>query len=128
MTKKITVPAKKAVTKAAPVKAPAAAKPTAPAAATPAAATKPAPAVVEPKKNDMNKPLIKDAIAKGKTLIKEGKTKADVAMVIFEALKAEDKDVVIAAFVQGAGLTEKGSVTYWYNCKRKAGKVAAKQS
>jgi hypothetical protein len=123
MTKKITVPAKKAVTKAAPVKAPAAAKPTAPAAATPATLTKPAPAAVEPKKIDMSKPLIKDAIAKGKELIKEGKTKADVAMEIFNALKAEDKDTVIAAFVQGASLTEKGAVTYWYNCKRKAKKA-----
>jgi transcriptional/translational regulatory protein YebC/TACO1 len=127
MTKKtVKVPAKKAVTKAASAAkaAPTAVKKTAPAAATPATATKPAPSVVEPKKIDMNKQSIKDAIAKGKELLKEGKTKADVAMVIFEALKAEDKDVVIAAFVQGAGLTEKGSVTYWYNCKRKAGKTA----
>ena len=119
MTKKITVPAVKAAVKAAPV----AAKTTVPAAATPATATKPAPAAVEPKKIDLNKPLIKDAIAKGKELLKEGKTKADVAMVIFEALKAEEKDAVIAAFVQGVGLTEKGSVTYWYNCKRKARKA-----
>jgi hypothetical protein len=126
MTKKITVPAKKAANKPAPVVV----KQTAPVAATPVAATKPepAPTVVEPKKIDLNKPSIKDAIAKGKELLKEGKTKADVAMVIFNALKDEDKDVVIAAFVQGAGLTEKGSVTYWYNCKRKAGKIAAKQS
>jgi hypothetical protein len=119
MTKKITVPAAKSATKV----APAAAKTPAPAAATPTTPTKPAPAAVEPKKIDLNKPSIKDAIVKGKTLLKEGKTKADVAMIIFEALKAEDKDTVIAAFVQGAGLTEKGSVTYWYNCKRKAGKT-----
>lgn len=78
----------------------------------------------EPKKIDMNKPLIKDAIAKGKAMIKEGKSKADAAMVIFEALKDEEKDVVIAAFVQGATLTEKGAVTYWYNCRRKAKKAA----
>jgi hypothetical protein len=116
MTKKITAPATKQATKPAP------------AAATPASVTKPAPAAIEPKKIDLNQPLIKEAIAKGKSLIKEGKTKADVAMVIFEALKAEEKDVVIAAFVQGATLTEKGAVTYWYNCKRKAKKVAAKQS
>jgi hypothetical protein len=119
MTKKITVPAAKSATKV----APAAAKTPAPAAATPTTPTKPAPAAVEPKKIDLNKPSIKDAIVKGKTLLKEGKTKADVAMIIFEALKAEDKDTVIAAFVQGAGLTGKGSVTYWYNCKRKAGKT-----
>lgn len=81
---------------------------------------------VEPKKIDLNKPAIKDAIAKGKALIKEGKTKADAAMEIFMALKDEDKDTVIAAFVQGAGLTEKGSVTYWYNCRRKAKKMLSK--
>lgn len=79
---------------------------------------------VEPKKIDLNKPSIKEAIAKGKALIKEGKSKADAAMEIFEALKAEEKDVVIAAFVQGATLTEKGAVTYWYNCRRKAKKSA----
>ena len=81
-----------------------------------------APAAVEPKKIDLNKQSIKDAIANGKALIKEGKSKADAAMEIFEALKDEEKDVVIAAFVQGATLTEKGAVTYWYNCRRKAKK------
>lgn len=84
-----------------------------------------APAVsIDPKKIDLNKPLIKDAITKGKALIKDGKSKADAAMVIFEALKAEEKEVVIAAFIQGATLTEKGAVTYWYNCRRKAKKAA----
>jgi hypothetical protein len=47
-------------------------------------------------------------------------------MVIYEALKAEDKEVIAAAFVQGATLTEKGAVTYFYNCKRKAKKSTAK--
>ena len=92
-------------------------------AAAPETTTVPA-AAVEPKKTDLSKPQIKDAIAKGKALIKEGKSKADAAMVIFEALKAEDKEVVIAAFVQGATLTEKGAVTYWYNCRRKSKKAA----
>ena len=81
-------------------------------------------AAVEPKKIDLSKPQIKEAIAKGKALIKDGKSKADAAMVIFEALKAEDKEVVVAAFVQGATLTEKGAVTYWYNCRRKSKKAA----
>lgn len=90
-----------------------------------ASATTAAPATaVEPKKIDLSKPTVKDAIAKGKALIKEGKSKADAAMVIFEALKAEEKEIVIAAFVQGATLTEKGAVTYWYNCRRKAKKTA----
>lgn len=78
----------------------------------------------EPKKKlDLTKPLIKEAIAKGKALIKEGKSKADAAMEIFVALKDEEKDVVVAAFIQGATLTEKGAVTYWYNCRRKAKKA-----
>lgn len=93
--------------------------------ATPAPVTATAPAnTAEPKKIDLNKPAIKDAIAKGKAIIKEGKTKADAAMVIYEALKDESKEVIAAAFVQGAALTEKGAVTYVYNCKRKARKAA----
>ena len=47
---------------------------------------------------------------------------------LIEALKDEEKDVVIAAFVQGATLTEKGAVTYWYNCRRKAKKAARRSS
>ena len=97
--------------------------PAAPATSAAEPATTPV-AAAEPKKIDLNKQPIKDAIAKGKALIKEGKSKADAAMVIFEALKAEEKDVVIASFVQGATLTEKGAVTYWYNCRRKAKKSA----
>lgn len=129
MTKKITAPAKKAVTKAAPVVAkPTAVKPTAPVAA-PTSGTKPAPAAaVEAKKIDLNKPLVKDAIAKGLALIKEGKSKADAAMAIYEALKAEDKEVIAAAFVLGATLTDRGSVTYFYNCRRKSKKAAAKSA
>ena len=129
MTKKITAPVKKAVAKAVPVVAkPTAVKAPVPVpAATPVAAITPAPTVAtESKKIDMNKQSIKDAIAKGKALIKEGKSKADAAMAIFEALKAEGKEVVIAAFVLGATLTEKGAVTYWYNCSRKSKKAAAK--
>ena len=131
MTKKITAPVKKAVAKVAPAVAkPAAVKAPVPATTPVAAITPvpvPAPAVAtEPKKIDMNKQSIKDAIAKGQAIIKEGKSKADAAMVIFEALKAEGKEVVIAAFVQGATLTEKGAVTYWYNCSRKSKKAAAK--
>lgn len=78
---------------------------------------------VEVKKIDLNKPAIKEAIAKGKALISEGKTKVEAAMCIFEALKAEDQAVVTAAFIQGATLTEKGAVTYFYNCRRKFKKL-----
>jgi hypothetical protein len=72
---------------------------------------------------DLNKPVIKEAIAKGKVLIKDGKSKVEAAMLIFEALKDEDSEVIVAAFVQGAALTEKGAVTYFYNCRRKAKKT-----
>ena len=79
--------------------------------------------VIEPKKIDLNKPLIKDAITKGKAIIAEGKSKVDAAMAIYQALNAEEKEVIIAAFVQGATLTEKGAVTYFYNCRRKFKKL-----
>jgi hypothetical protein len=119
MNKAVNTPAVKAESVAAP-KVEKVVEPVPPA---PVATEAPAAAVV-PKKIDLSKQSIKDAIAKGKALIKDGKSKADAAMEIFVALKDEEKDVVIAAFVQGATLTEKGAVTYWYNCRRKAKKTA----
>ncbi|MDP2025617.1 hypothetical protein [Sulfuriferula sp.] len=119
MNKAVNTPAVKAETAAAPK----AEKAVEPVASAPVMTEAPA-KVVEPKKIDLNKQSIKEAIAKGKALIKDGKSKADAAMEIFVALKDEDKDVVIAAFIQGATLTEKGAVTYWYNCRRKAKKTA----
>jgi len=79
----------------------------------------------EPKKVDLNKAKVKQAIAQGKTLIKDGKSKADAARAIYAVLHDEDKDVIVAAFVEGATLTEKGALTYWYNCKRKMTKSPA---
>ena len=63
------------------------------------------------------------AVNEGKKLIGEGKTKSQAAMVIYTALRSSDKETVIKAFVEGASLTEKGAVTYWYNCKRKQAKA-----
>ena len=74
------------------------------------------------KKIDLTKPLIKDAIAQGKAVIKDGKSKADAARAIYALIKDEPKEVIVAAFVEGATLTPKGSMTYWYNCKRRAAK------
>ena len=62
------------------------------------------------------------AINEGKKLIGEGKTKSQAAMAIYTALQTNDKETVIKAFVEGASLTEKGAMTYWYNCKRKQSK------
>jgi len=42
---------------------------------------------------------------------------------MYAKLKAADRETAVAAFMEGAGLTEKGAVTYWYNCRRKAGRT-----
>lgn len=75
---------------------------------------------------DLNQPNIRAAIEQGQTLIAEGKTKADAARAIYSEIKGESKDVIVAAFVAGASLTEKGALTYWYNCRRKTAKEAAR--
>lgn len=81
----------------------------------------------EPIEIDLNKPTIRAAIDQGKVLIAEGKSKADAARVIFDVIKDEPKEVIVAAFVEGATLTQKGALTYWYNCRRKAAKDAVRK-
>jgi len=71
------------------------------------------------KKSDFNKANIKKAIAQGKKLIKSGKTKADTSREIYGLVNNEDRAVILHVFQQGAALTEKGSLTYLYNIKRK---------
>lgn len=75
-----------------------------------------------PKPIDLTAPAIQDAIAQGKALIAEGKSKADAARAIFAIVKDESKELIVAAFIAGATLTPKGALTYWYNCRRKASK------
>lgn len=88
------------------------------------------PAVEVPpvEKIDLEREPIKGAIDQGLVLIREGKSKADAARAIFGVIKDEPKEVIVAAFVAGATLTEKGALTYWYNCKRKAKKEASANS
>jgi hypothetical protein len=62
------------------------------------------------------------AVSEGRVLIESGKSKREAAMAIYSILQDRGKDEVIRAFIEGASLTEKGAVTYWYNCKRKIGK------
>lgn len=76
-----------------------------------------------PKKMDLSDPTIQDAIGQGQALIKEGKSKADAARLVYDLLQDEGKDVIVATFIAGANLTEKGALTYWYNCKRKSTKT-----
>lgn len=73
---------------------------------------------------DLSLPLIASAIAQGKAMRLEAKSKSDVAQAIFSVIGAEPKEVLVAAFVEGADLTPKGALTYWYNCRRKAAKAA----
>jgi len=75
---------------------------------------------------DLTKPVVKEAITQARTLLKEGKSKADAARLIYSMLADEDKHLIVAAFVEGATLTGKGALTYWYNCKRKQEKQALK--
>lgn len=79
-------------------------------------------------KPDLTSPQVREAITQGLALIKDGKSKADAARTMYALLKDEDKDVIVAAFVAGATLTEKGALTYWYNCKRRASKEAKRSA
>lgn len=59
------------------------------------------------------------AVTAGRALIEQRKTKIEAAMAIYAALEALPQVVVVKAFIDGATLTEKGALTYWYNCRRK---------
>ena len=58
-------------------------------------------------------------VAEGQVFIAEGKTKVEAAMAIYRHLHESPQEVVLQAFVEGASLTPKGALTYWYNCRRK---------
>jgi hypothetical protein len=45
-------------------------------------------------------------------VIKDNKSKADAARAIYALIKVEPKEVIVAAFVAGATLTENGALTY----------------
>ena len=68
-------------------------------------------------KNTVN---YKKAVSLGKELSKTPDIKkAEVARKMFELIQDEDREVIAKAFVEGANLTEKGSMTYVYNIRRK---------
>lgn len=69
--------------------------------------------------NEPNVEAVKAAIAAGKALIEQGKTKAEASMAIYLQIEGESQETVVKAFVEGATLTEKGALTYWYNCRRR---------
>lgn len=63
--------------------------------------------------------LVAMAVTEGQSLIAEGKTKVEAAMAIYRHLQESPQDVVLQAFIDGASLTPKGALTYWYSCRRK---------
>lgn len=65
-----------------------------------------------------DKAIIEAAISEGKKLIAAGKSKIDTALAVYEMLEGMEQDVIVKAFIEGATLTEKGALTYWYNCRR----------
>ena len=69
-------------------------------------------------KTAVNKVSVKKAIDLGRSGITDGKTKVDVVRIMYPFIIDEPPEVIWAAFVEGAGLTEKGAVTYWYNVRR----------
>jgi hypothetical protein len=62
---------------------------------------------------------ISKAVSEGRALITQGKTKVEAAMAIYRILKDHPQEIVVDAFVAGASLTQRGALTYWYNCRRK---------
>jgi len=72
------------------------------------------------------KDAVKQAIADGKAMARDGKSKIEITAAMYQKLKNADRETAVAAFKEGAGLTEKGAVTYWYNCRRKSAKAAPK--
>lgn len=74
-----------------------------------------------------NPEQIKKAIALGKDLVKQMATnpeitKASIAREMYPLIQDEPREIIAQAFVDGAGLTPKGAMTYVYNTRRKAAK------
>ncbi len=73
---------------------------------------------------------VKKAVVLGRDLIKSkpDATKAEVALAMYDLLADEPREIIAQAFVDGAGLTPKGAMTYVYNTKRKHAKAAKQKS
>jgi predicted DNA-binding protein (UPF0251 family) len=74
-----------------------------------------------------NAEQLKKAIALGKDMTKQMAknpdiSKATIARAMYALIHEESREVIAQAFVEGATLTPKGAMTYYYNTKRKAAK------
>ncbi|MCR6500857.1 hypothetical protein MUO32_17590 [Shinella sp. CPCC 101442] len=72
-----------------------------------------------------DKAVIAVAVAEGRKMIEAGKSKIDTALAIYEKLEGTEQDVIVKAFIEGATLTEKDALTYWYNCRRRIANPSA---
>ena len=72
-----------------------------------------------------NPEAIKKAISIGQAAIKDGKTKVEATRAMFPLISNEQREIIWGAFQSGAGLTEKGAMTYHYNLIREAKKTKA---
>jgi hypothetical protein len=70
--------------------------------------------------------LVSQAVAEGRALIDQNKSKVEAAMMIYRLISDYPQQTVLQAFIDGASLTPKGALTYWYNCKRKIAKERKK--
>lgn len=81
--------------------------------------------MTEPNSNAVINPNL-DAVAKaiaiGHQVIAEGKSKVEAVRAMYPLIATEPREVIWDVFVQGAGLTPKGAVTYLYNMIRENNK------
>ena len=75
-----------------------------------------------PTKTNTQKANNPEAVAKatklGNAQIAEGKTKVEATRAMYPLIKDESREIICQAFVDGAGLTERGAMTYFYNVVR----------
>lgn len=62
---------------------------------------------------------VQAAIKVGESLIKLGNTKIEAALAMYRLIGRLPQEIVVQALIEGASLTPKGALTYWYNCRRK---------
>lgn len=80
---------------------------------------------VKPEIGTPSPDVVEQAVNAGKAILADGKPKIEAAMRIYTVLLGFSQDDVISAFIEGASLTPKGAVTYWYNCRRKHSRMKA---
>ncbi len=69
--------------------------------------------------------VVEQAILLGMSVISDGQTKVQAVNTMYPLIADQPKERILKAFVDGAGLTAKGAVTYLYNVRRavKRGKL-----